>query len=46
MRLRFVRLEPDELVREATYSGDAGMPPRHIPPSQSERFQVIEGPCG
>jgi hypothetical protein len=27
MRLRFVRLEPDELVIEATYAGDAGMPP-------------------
>jgi hypothetical protein len=23
-----------------------GMPPRHLHPSQSERFQVIEGPCG
>ena len=46
MRLRFVRLEPDELVTEATYSGDAGMPPRNLHPSQSERFQVIEGPCG
>lgn len=46
MCLRFVRLEPDELVMETTYSGDAGMPPRHLHPSQSERFQVIEGPCG
>ena len=46
MRLRFVRLEPDELVMETTYSGDAGMPPRYLHPSQSERIQVIEGPCG
>ena len=43
MRLRFVRLEPDELVMETTYSGDAGMPPRYLHPSQSERIQVIEG---
>jgi quercetin dioxygenase-like cupin family protein len=43
MRLRFVRVEPDELVMEATYSGEAGMPPSHLHPSQSERFEVIEG---
>ena len=41
MRLRFVRLEPDELVIEATYSGDAGMPPRHIHPSARELGQAF-----
>ena len=30
MRLRFVRLEPDELVIQASCSGEAGMPPGQI----------------
>jgi hypothetical protein len=43
MRLRFVAVEPDELVMEASYSGEAGMPPNHLHPSQAERFEVLEG---
>ena len=43
MSLRFVRIEPDELVMEASYSGDGGMPPMHLHPSQAERFEVLEG---
>ena len=43
MRLRFVTVEPGELVMEATYSGEAGMPPAHLHPQQDERFEVIEG---
>jgi quercetin dioxygenase-like cupin family protein len=43
MRLRFVTVEPDELVMEASYSGEAGMPPNHLHPSQAERFEVLEG---
>jgi quercetin dioxygenase-like cupin family protein len=43
MRLRFLTVEPDELVMEATYSGEAGMPPTHLHPNQAERFEVLEG---
>ncbi len=43
MTLRLVRIEPDELVMEAAYSGDGGMPPMHLHPSQAERFEVLEG---
>ncbi len=43
MRLRFVTVEPDELVMEASYTGDGGMPPNHLHPSQAERFEVLEG---
>jgi quercetin dioxygenase-like cupin family protein len=43
MRLRFVTVEPEELVMEATYSGEAGMPPAHLHPKQDERFEVLEG---
>ncbi len=28
---------------EATYSGEAGMPPAHLHPKQDERFEVLEG---
>jgi mannose-6-phosphate isomerase-like protein (cupin superfamily) len=31
------------LEMEATYSGEAGMPPAHLHPSQAERFEVLEG---
>jgi mannose-6-phosphate isomerase-like protein (cupin superfamily) len=31
------------LAMEATYSGEAGMPPEHLHPSQVERFEVVEG---
>jgi quercetin dioxygenase-like cupin family protein len=43
MSLRFVIVEPEELVMEATYSGEAGMPPPHLHPKQDERFEVLEG---
>ena len=43
MRLRFVTVEPEELVMEATYSGEVGMPPPHLHPSQAEHFEVLEG---
>jgi mannose-6-phosphate isomerase-like protein (cupin superfamily) len=47
MHLRFVRTgaetDGELLEMEATYSGDGGMPPMHLPPCQAERFEVIEG---
>jgi mannose-6-phosphate isomerase-like protein (cupin superfamily) len=43
MHLRLERVEPDVLVMEATYSGEAAMPPAHLHPNQAERFEVLEG---
>jgi hypothetical protein len=43
MSLRFDRVEPDVLEMEASYTGEAGMPPEHLHPSQAERFEVLEG---
>jgi quercetin dioxygenase-like cupin family protein len=43
MRLRLLTVEREELVMEATYSGEAGMPPAHLHPSQAEHFEVLEG---
>jgi hypothetical protein len=43
MSLRFVRVDPEALEMEASYSGEAGMPPEHLHPSQAERFEVLEG---
>ena len=43
IRLRFLRVDPEELEMEATYSGEAGMPPQHLHPEQAERFEVLEG---
>ena len=43
MRLRLITVESEELVMEATYSGEAGMPPEHLHPNQAERFEVLEG---
>ncbi len=31
------------LEMEASYSGEAGMPPSHLHPSQEERFEILEG---
>jgi quercetin dioxygenase-like cupin family protein len=31
------------LEMEASYSGEGGMPPMHLHPSQAERFEVLEG---
>jgi hypothetical protein len=28
---------------EASYSGEAGMPPEHLHPNQTEHFEVLEG---
>jgi quercetin dioxygenase-like cupin family protein len=47
MTLRFVRTGAETggelLEMEATYSGDGGMPPMHFHPSQTERFEILEG---
>lgn len=43
MRLRFVTVGPDELVMEATYSGEAVMPAQHLHPKQAERFEILDG---
>jgi Cupin domain len=43
MGLRFVTVEPQELVMDASYSGEAGMPPAHLHPSQAEHFEILEG---
>jgi hypothetical protein len=43
MSLRFDRVEPDVLEMEASYTGEAGMPPEHLHPKQAERFEVLEG---
>jgi quercetin dioxygenase-like cupin family protein len=31
------------LEMEATYTGTAGMPPEHLHPSQTERFEILDG---
>src|SRR3954464_436494 len=47
MTLRLVRTDAEtdgELLElEASYSGEAGMPPEHLHPKQAERFEVLEG---
>jgi quercetin dioxygenase-like cupin family protein len=43
MRLRFVRVDADFLEMEASYTGEAGMPPEHLHPRQIERFEILEG---
>ena len=42
-RLHLKEIGEEALVMEAVYSGDAGMPPEHLHPSQTERFEVLEG---
>src|SRR5688500_14519850 len=46
-RLRLLRTsaqtDGELLEMEATYGGSAPMPPEHVHPSQSERFEVLEG---
>jgi quercetin dioxygenase-like cupin family protein len=42
-RLQLKEIGDEELVMEATYSGEAGMPPEHLHPGQTERFEVLEG---
>jgi mannose-6-phosphate isomerase-like protein (cupin superfamily) len=31
------------LEMEASYSGEAGMPPAHLHPNQAEHFEILEG---
>ena len=46
-RLRLLRTgaesDGEVLEMEASYSGAAGMPPEHLHPNQTERFEVLEG---
>jgi mannose-6-phosphate isomerase-like protein (cupin superfamily) len=43
MALRLVAISPELLEMEARYSGEGGMPPMHLHPRQTERFEVLEG---
>jgi quercetin dioxygenase-like cupin family protein len=43
LTLRIVELEPELLVMDAAYEANAGMPPAHYHPSQTETFTVVEG---
>jgi hypothetical protein len=47
MRLRLVQTGEETggglLEMEASYSGEAGMPPEHLHPKQAERFEILEG---
>jgi hypothetical protein len=43
MRLRFVRVEPDELVMEAAYSGETAMPAQPPPPEPVRRLRGDRG---
>jgi quercetin dioxygenase-like cupin family protein len=42
-RLRIVQIDDDVLVMEARYGGDGQLPPEHLHPRQSERFEVLDG---
>ena len=42
-RLHLLEIGEEALVMEAAYGGTAGMPPEHLHPSQTERFEVLEG---
>jgi quercetin dioxygenase-like cupin family protein len=41
--LRLVRTGDEVLEMEASYSGDGAVPPEHLHPRQTERFEVLEG---
>jgi quercetin dioxygenase-like cupin family protein len=47
MRLRLIQTgdetDGELLEMEASYSGEAGMPPQHLHPKQVEHFEVVEG---
>jgi hypothetical protein len=43
MRMRFVAIDDELLDMDVGYSGDGGLPPEHLHPSQAERFEVLEG---
>jgi hypothetical protein len=42
-RLRFVRITEERLEMEARLSGEGALPPPHLHPNQTERFEVLEG---
>jgi hypothetical protein len=42
-RLLLVRIDDDLLEMEARYPDAAALPPEHLHPVQSERFEVLEG---
>ena len=42
-RLRLISIAPELLEMEAIYGGTGQMPPLHFHPSQTERFEVLEG---
>jgi quercetin dioxygenase-like cupin family protein len=42
-RVRFVQIDKELLVMEASYGGDGRLPPEHLHPHQVERFEVLEG---
>ncbi|MEA2442036.1 MAG: hypothetical protein QOH76_3460 [Thermoleophilaceae bacterium] len=41
--LRLIRIEDEVLEMEASYSGEGALPPEHLHPRQTERFEVLEG---
>ncbi len=41
--LKLIEVSDDLLAMEASYSGEAGMPPEHLHPNQAEHFEVLEG---
>jgi quercetin dioxygenase-like cupin family protein len=43
MRLRLVEVGDELLEMEASYTGEAGMPPEHLHPRQAERFEILDG---
>ena len=42
-RLDLMEIGEEALIMEASYSGEAGMPPEHLHPGQTEHFEVLEG---
>jgi quercetin dioxygenase-like cupin family protein len=43
MQLLLVEVGDELLEMEASYSGEAGMPPEHLHPMQAERFEILDG---
>jgi mannose-6-phosphate isomerase-like protein (cupin superfamily) len=41
--LTLLTVEPELLAMEAAYPGNGRLPPEHLHPRQSERFEVLEG---
>jgi hypothetical protein len=41
--LKLIEVGDELLAMEASYSGEAGMPPEHLHPNQAEHFEVLEG---